>query len=57
MPELSEEHITIIRNQQQEINNLKEKVKLLSNEIYEVKEHIRKKNNRNMLGYGSEWDD
>ena len=42
MQEVTEDYKTIIRNQQQEIENLKEKVKRLSNEIFDVQENIKK---------------
>ena len=56
MQELTEDYKTIIKDLQQEISSLKEKVSRLSNEIFDVQIKIKKKN-PNILGYGSEYDD
>ena len=55
MQELSEDYKETIRNLQNEVNSLKEKVKQLSWEIFEIKTNKNEK--LSILGYGSEYDD
>jgi len=53
---LEEEVIAIIKNLQQDVNSLKEKVRLLNLELYELKSKPEKRITT-ILGYGSEYDD
>jgi len=48
--------MTNIRNLQQEVSSLKEKVKLLNLELYELKSKPEKRIT-SILGYGNEYDD
>ena len=57
MSDLTDEYIAMIRNNQQEINHLKEKVRRLSMEVYELKSEKDKKKMTSVLHYGSEYDD
>ena len=52
---MEEEVIATISNLQNEVNSLKEKVKQLSWEIFEIKTNKNEK--LSILGYGSEYDD
>ena len=52
---MEEEVIATIRNLQQDVSSLKEKVKQLSWEIFEIKTNKNEK--LSILGYGNEYDD